>query len=87
MQHISWLTSHHLTNNVVQDLVPPVTSVWVGDVSEARDVSDWLSWFGMCGELVLFWVLTRPDVLRYCTHNENTYRVDHRRISGYYKGY
>ena len=41
-----------------------------------------------CGELVLFWVLTRPDVFRFCTHNENTYRVDYdRRISGYYEGY
>ena len=29
----------------------------------------------MCGELVLFWVLTRPDVFCNCTHNENTYTV------------
>ena len=39
----------------------------------------------VCGGLVLFWVLTRPDVFRYCTHNENTYHVDGM-SSGYYPG-
>ena len=32
----------------------------------------------MCGDLVIFGVLTRQDVFRDCTHNENTYRVDFR---------
>ena len=27
-------------------------------------------------KLILFQVLTRPDVFRYCTHSENTYCVD-----------
>ena len=36
----------------------------------------------MCGEGVLFWVLTRIYVFDKCSHNENTSHV-YRMISGY----